>query len=248
MLKQPCVRISGAGALLIGLLVLAGEARAQLRIMPLGDSITAGVGYPGNVGGYRVHLWGHFQEDGLDAIFVGSQHNGPPELGSQDHEGHSGWRIDMIDANIEGWLDTYQPDIILLHIGTNDCIQNYQFDTIGDRLSALIDKITDRSPDAVLVVALITPLTNPTYDQRVQDYNALIPDLVAEKVAEGRMVTLVDMYDAGVTLTGDGIHPNQGGYDTMADVWYHMLLALLRVEPRFPGPPQPVNGYLRSPG
>jgi lysophospholipase L1-like esterase len=226
MLKRQAFRISGAGVLLIGLMALTGEAQAQLRIMPLGDSITYGTGYPG-YGGYRVHLWAHFQEDGLDAVFVGSQQNGPPELGSKDHEGHPGWRIDQIDANIEGWLDTYQPDIILLHIGTNDCIQNYHLDTIGDRLSGLIDKITDRSPDAVLVVALITPMANPTYDQRAQDFNALIPDIVAEKVADGRMVTLVDMYNAGVTLTSDGVHPDQPGYDTMADVWYDMLQALL---------------------
>jgi lysophospholipase L1-like esterase len=199
-----------------------GEARSQIQIMPLGDSITDGYNVPG---GYRINLWGDFQAVGLDAVFVGSLSNGPPELGSQNHEGHNGWRIDQIASQIDGWLDTYQPDLILLHIGTNDILQDHSRDTMVDRLSALIDQITDDLPGSILTVAMITPLDDPVRNEWVVEYNQLIPDLVAQKAAEGRFVILVDMYDAGVTLA-DGVHPTRDGYDAMAEVWFEAILSL----------------------
>jgi len=87
-------------------------------------------------------------ERGYKVDFVGSQSNGPASLGDHDHEGHPGWRIDQIDANIVGWLNTYQPHTVLLHIGTNDIGQNYDVPGAPARLSALIDHITATAPAA----------------------------------------------------------------------------------------------------
>ncbi|MEU6786758.1 hypothetical protein ABZ912_46835 [Nonomuraea angiospora] len=88
--------------------------------------------------------------------FVGSQFNGPGSLGDHDHEGHPGWRIDQIDANITGWLRTYTPRTVLLHIGTNDVLQNYNLVGAPQRLSTLIDHITTAVPDEDVFVATIT--------------------------------------------------------------------------------------------
>jgi len=49
----------------------------------------------------------------------------------------------MIHENIEEWLDRIEdPDIILLHIGTNDFGQNYQIENVINRYDALISEIT----------------------------------------------------------------------------------------------------------
>src|SRR5690606_20101241 len=85
------------------------ESNGGVRIMPLGDSITDGLTVPG---GYRIDLWQKLVADGYTIDFVGSQSNGPASLGDRDHEGHSGWRIDQIDANIVGWLQRYTPRTI----------------------------------------------------------------------------------------------------------------------------------------
>ena len=225
-MRRTLRRLAAAGfglALAAGLtLATAGPAQAEtnggVRVMPLGDSITDGYNVPG---GYRINLWQQLAAGGHTVDFVGSGFNGPASLGDHDHEGHSGWRIDQIDANIVGWLQAYTPRTILLHIGTNDMNQNYDVANAPARLSALIDKIRATAPSVELFVAQITPETNATLEARVQAYNAALPGIVAGK---GPLTHLVDMHSANTTADlADGVHPNATGYDKMAARWFSAL-------------------------
>jgi len=194
------------------------ESNGGVRVMPLGDSITDGFNVPG---GYRINLWQRLAAGGYTVDFVGSGFNGPDTLGDHDHEGHSGWRIDQIDANIVGWLQTYTPRTVLLHIGTNDINQNFDVAHAPDRLSALIDKIRATAANVELFVAQITPEADPVLESRVTAYNAALPDIVAQK---GPMTHLVDMHSAITTADlADGVHPNATGYDKMGERWYAAL-------------------------
>jgi lysophospholipase L1-like esterase len=190
-----------------------------LTVMPLGDSITDGLN---GTGGYRSDLFGLFTVDGRYADFVGSQVSGPAQLRDQDHEGHPGWRIDQLDAQIAGWMATYRPDAVLLHIGTNDVIQNYSLGQAPARLSALIDHLTAADPGVDVEVATIVPFADPAQDAAARAYNAAIPGIVAAQAAAGRHVRLVDLHAAiGVAdLSPDGVHPSNGGYSKMAARWY----------------------------
>jgi len=210
-----------ATSALLGVGPAAAESNGGVRIMPLGDSITDGVQTPG---GYRIGLWQRFVAGGYREDFVGSLSNGPAALGDHDHEGHSGWRIDQIDANIVSWLRNTTPHTVLLHIGTNDILQNVDVANAPNRLSGLIDHITATAPTAEVFVATIIPLANSGQEQAVQRYNAAIPGIVQGKVAAGKHVHLVDMHSA---LTAadlvDGVHPTAAGYDKMATVWFTAL-------------------------
>ena len=201
--------------------VASAESNGGVRVMPLGDSITDGAQVPG---GYRIGLWQRFTSNGFRVDFVGTLFNGPASLGDHDHEGHSGWRIDQIDANIVGWLQNTTPHTVLLHIGTNDVLQNFNVSGAPGRLSTLIDHITNTVPSAEVFVAEITPLANSSQDAAVRTFNAAIPGIVQSKVNAGKHVHLVDMHSALTTadLT-DGIHPNAGGYDKMAATWFTAL-------------------------
>jgi lysophospholipase L1-like esterase len=200
----------------------ARQARqAGVKVMPLGDSITDGYNVPG---GYRVDLWQKFLSGGYAVDFVGSSRNGPSSLGDQDHEGHSGWTIGQIDENITGWLGTYSPHTILLHIGTNDV---YGDDPAGApaRLTTLVDRITGLSPDAELFVATIIPLGWD--DANLTALNSAIPGIVQNAASAGKKVHLVDMFSAlNAGDLADGVHPNAGGYSKMATVWYDALLTV----------------------
>ena len=198
--------------------VASAESNGGVRVMPLGDSITEGTQVPG---GYRIGLWQRLAAGGHLTDFVGSLSNGPAELGDHDHEGHSGWRIDQLDANITGWIAQSDPHTVLLHIGTNDIGQNYDVANAPARLSALIDKIRADAPQVQLFVAQIIPTANAANEQTTQAFNAALPGIVAQK---GPLTHLVDMHSAITTADlADGLHPNAAGYDKMAARWYAAL-------------------------
>src|SRR3954451_24502142 len=150
-----------AGALIgIGTAAYA-ESHGGVRVMPLGDSITDGITVPG---AYRTGLWQRFVNDGYKVDFVGSLSNGPATLGDHDHEGHSGWRIDQIDASIVAWLRSSSPHTVLLHIGTNDMNQNFGIASAPARLSVLVDHILANAPSVELFVAQIIPARDATVE------------------------------------------------------------------------------------
>ncbi|MEU4476144.1 cellulose binding domain-containing protein [Micromonospora sp. NPDC023888] len=206
-----------AAAVPIATTPASAESNGGVRVMPLGDSITDGFNVPG---GYRIELWQRFTAGGYRIDFVGSQFNGPASLGDHDHQGHSGWTIAQIDANVVTWLRATNPRTVLLHIGTNDMYG----DTSGapGRLAALVDRITNTAPNADVFVATIIPKSGA--DNQVRGYNAAIPGIVQTRAAAGKRVHLVDMYRA-LTLSdlADGVHPNATGYRKMAVAWYDAL-------------------------
>jgi lysophospholipase L1-like esterase len=188
----------------------------RLRIMPVGDSITYGMINP-NYGGYR-HLLGRLlTADGYPFDFVGSQQSGADVIPSSNHEGHPGWTIPEIKYGIDAkhWLETNQPDLILLHIGTNDINRG---DAAGApaNLSALLDVILARSPDTRIIVAqIIHPQTG--LDRDFLAFDEAIPGIAASK---GPRISVVDMQNILTPRDyANSLHPNDKGYDKMAHAW-----------------------------
>lgn len=202
-------------------------AQGGTKIMPLGDSITFGE-RSSSGGGYRLPLWEEIAAAHLHVTFVGSRNSGPAALPDTANEGHPGWRIDQISTHVVAWLEKYQPQIILLQIGTNDIIQNYHVSTAPQRLLSLLTLITATLPAATVFVAEVTPLGTPRLNAEIIAYNSSIPELVSSLRAEGKHVRYVDMYDA-VPRSDilDHIHPDDQGYNLMAAVWYKALQPLL---------------------
>jgi lysophospholipase L1-like esterase len=201
-------------------LLPAAYAQAPLKIMPLGDSITAG----DRNGGYRRLLYELLSQDGISFEFVGSLKSG--DVPDAHHEGHSGWRIDQIEDGIaRGWLETYKPDLVLLHIGTNDVWQ-HKSASASVRLSQLIDDILSRSPTTQIIVAQILPMTNDANSEaEVMKYSAAIPDILTSKTSPVCMVNMHESFSAGDLV--HGVHPNKSGYDKMARIWEPAIRAMV---------------------
>ncbi|MFG2044699.1 AbfB domain-containing protein [Dactylosporangium sp. NPDC048998] len=224
--RRPLAATATVVAALLGtLFVVSAPAHAEsnggVRILPLGDSITDGFNVPG---GYRINLWRALADAGHPVDFVGSQFNGPADLPDHDHEGHPGWRIDQVDANAAGWVATTAPRSVLVHLGTNDVVQNYDLAGAPARLSALIDHVRAAAPAADVFVASIIPLSDPAREANANAFNATIPGIVAGK---GARVHFVDMHAAlGTGDLADGVHPTRAGYDKMAARWAAALAAV----------------------
>ncbi len=197
----------------------------SVRIMPLGDSITLGT----TAGGYRAPLYTGLTNLGYRVDFVGTQTgNGAGSLPDSDHEGHSGFRISQIDAALGGYLNAVaDPDVILLHIGTNDA-NDGDFANAINRLDALITKIATNRPYAHIIVTSLLPRTEPAINTSITNlFNPSVPDIVTAQAALGRRVTFLDMHAYLTTNDlADIAHPNQTGYNKMADAW---LPAITRV-------------------
>lgn len=194
----------------------SAAAPAPLRLMPLGNSITWGIGSPsGN--SYRGFLWNKLAAQGHALDFVGSGRNGP--MSDPDNEGHSGWRIDQIASIADSVLGQYRPNVITLEIGTNDLNGNYQVPTAPDRMSALIDQILRAAPDATVLVGTVIVSTSPTEEAYRPEFNQKLTQIVQSKAAAGKHVRLVDMGALTAADLSDALHPNDNGFSKMADAF-----------------------------
>lgn len=249
--------------------------RRELRLMPLGDSITRGSGY----GNYRRALQALLAQAHRSYQFVGtsteqsfSYHGQDPEQNftpyQPDHEGYGSIRIDQVAGN-SPWTDdggvVYpglsqilahdRPDVILLMLGTNDVLQNYDppgepgydgqhgfaADAAG-RLDILLNRLFQWRQSLTVVVAAIPPLQDPAKDALARAYNAWLPRIVTAHRHLHQNISFVSMHRSLTLsqLSPDGIHPRTVGYDQMARVWDQALTG--RPAPPLPRLPPPAAG------
>lgn len=222
------------GILLAAFLAVSFVAQADvIKIMPLGDSLTAG-GY--NIdkvwhvdGGYREHLWNMVKDAGKEIDFVGRLSHG--SFPDTNHEGYSGWKIHEVAAISEEALKLNQPDVILLIIGGNDLFRDYEVNSAPLRLREMVDNILRRvSPKVKLFVGSTLITSSRTFTNRVKKYNKRIAEEVRDLQKYYANLYWVDMYkesqikNSSEDLT-DGVHPTYSGYRKMASVWYRALNA-----------------------
>jgi lysophospholipase L1-like esterase len=231
------------------------------KIMPFGDSITDGYNQNNDApGGYRVELFKRARADGKNITFVGSGWSGPDTVDGvafpHNHEGHIGWTIYPLGSRQgvstclqtgAGCLNTnsvmleYKPDIVLLMIGTNDCIDTkdiVQMPAVATRLGTLIDIIYNQLPNVLIVVAQPIPSRgnasqgdDAALPDRLKAYGDAIPDVVKARKDNGKNIMIVDMYTPfnanRASLIEDEWHPNLAGYALLGDQWYSILKLLL---------------------
>ncbi|GID91217.1 SGNH hydrolase [Amorphoplanes digitatis] len=222
-----------AAALVVTVAPVA-HAAATVRIMALGDSITAGPGC------WRAKLWNSLQTGGYTGVdFVGTQSDGggcnPGYSYDFDHEGHGGFSATGIAANdqLPPWLAAARPDVVLMHLGTNDMWGGYI--PLQDKLSAftkLIGQMRAQNSAMKIIVAQIIPMSASacaTCPADVMALNNALPSWAAGLTTAQSPIVLADLwtgYDA-VADNADGVHPNDTGFRKMAAAWYPVLARVL---------------------
>lgn len=202
------------------------------KVMPLGDSITEAFGY-------RLKLWNKLSEHDISIDYVGSQSDPHPDLPDTDHEGHGGWNIKNISQEVNGWLSTYNPDIILLMIGTNDLAwwTTKNGEEVAEAHADLVDQILANSSNGTeLVVASIPPQSSKIIEpnnvdraQLVKDFNTAMQKKMQQRIDNGKPIHFVDMYaKLSVDQLKDGIHPTDAGYEIIAQAWFETLQNMLK--------------------
>jgi len=200
--------------------------------MFMGDSLTSGFGDTNTalMAGYRGPLMKTLAARlGFTPQFVGSNTVNSPANGWC---GVSGLTVAELLATpyATDQVRQYTPDIIFLHIGTNDCTQLSSltpgYPTLVQSrasLTALLDVIRAGSPNCEVYIARI--IDNSTAHTQVVNYNAaaIDTDVVARSDYASGLIKIVDIYaDVGLYSTStyaDGSHLNTTGYALEAAGW-----------------------------
>ena len=209
-------------------------AQAPVRIMPLGDSITAGPGC------WRAYLWNQLQTAGYSNIdFVGGVNDGggcnPGFSYDRDHEGHSGFSITGIaDGNqLPPWLSAANPSVIVMHLGTNDMWGGWiPLQTKITALTKLIGQMRAHNPGMRIVLSQIIPMSPAgctTCASDVVAFNNAIPSLVASLQSAQSPIYIVDQWTGFdlATDTYDAVHPVTSGFIKMANRFFPVVAQAL---------------------
>jgi|GEM_PF-552227 len=209
--------VGGAG---LALTSTSASAAPTVRVMPLGDSITWGVGSP-TTSSYRRPLANLLAgQSRYNVSFVGSQASG--SLSDLSNEGHSGYTIDQIRAGIDGWMAGARPDVVLLHIGINDLNRGIDVPNAPNRLTALVDQIFANKPGVTLIVMGLIP-TTPGLETQTSTFNSRLRALEGSQQQAGKKFRYVEPPALTSAQLPDRLHPNDAGYERMAQAFHGPL-------------------------
>jgi len=227
-----------------------------ISIIAIGDSLTqgdgddTGRGYPGRVLEMITSIrpgssLTNFGQSGWssDALI-----NGDQGLPSQ---------LTRAKAEVKAATDQGRGSVVFVWIGSNDLWYLYEYgwglDAVAEsadlqRFSANLDTILSelRIAGAQVIIALLddqskrpvairgeafTSITKDELGQmsvQVQHYN----EVISQKAEQYGALT-VDFYSTDIftnpaTLYDDGNHPNQAGYDIIAQMWFEVLSSILK--------------------
>lgn len=195
-----------------------------MRVMFVGDSITAGKGYC-----FRYHLWKRLQAAGYDAArvdFVGDSRNQPYHGPfDEDHEGYGGATADKVVETAAPGIAQHRPDIAVIHLGTNDFItQKDPAAVMAADVEKVIGRLRAANPKVTVLLAQI-PFVS-------REYREAIAALAARLDSPGSPVRAVDLATGWGMKPGedtvDYVHPNLNGALKIADRLYAALEPELR--------------------
>lgn len=210
-------------------------ATHPLRVLCVGDSITQGGKRDREEYTYRYPLQQMLREAGIAFDFVGSQHLGLhgdavwPELApgvpfDMDHDGYYGNKTAAVVGKvIAAWKDdTPAPDVVLVHLGTNDQGNLPHEETVQKPLREFVAFLRGKNP----AVAIYLGHLNFNDSKGANAIRPLVEQLATELNTPASPVVTVHHYrgwnekpDTPETDTFDWAHPNPRGQRKMAEAW-----------------------------
>lgn len=194
----------------------------------LGDSITVGTGSESGFG-YRGFLQ---QKLGVTStLFKGSKSTTITDPSIKNispfHEGIGGNNTTQMLSRLPGILSTYmngsQEKAMIIHAGTNDIFQDVPIQDMVDNVVSMLDLINAYDSQIYIYVCLIIPVTYQNDDPDITTFNSLLSSELS--TYEKDNLTVVDLNNAFKAnpnweddyLPVDGTHPNDAGYQVMAN-------------------------------
>ncbi|KAH7171375.1 SGNH hydrolase-type esterase domain-containing protein [Dactylonectria macrodidyma] len=201
---------------------VAAQAVSSFRILPLGDSITKGSGSSDN-NGYRKFLRDKLVANGSDSSIsvdmVGSLKHG--SMPDNDHEGHSGEYLREIGQYWELSIRA-RPNVVLIHAGTNNMDKEVELNNSLTLMENMIYGIMDEAPEAVIFVAPIIWANDTRMQANTDKFNEELNATIQEMQDDELRILQVPI-DIGLSDLSDRKHPNNKGYQKMANAWFDAI-------------------------
>jgi acyl-CoA thioesterase-1 len=186
-----CVKLAAAAALIAASPVQADD---MLKILALGDSLTAGYGLSDSES-YPVKLQAALKAKGIEAQVINGGVSGDTSAGGLA-------RLD--------WALADDPDIVIVELGANDGLRGLDPARTQENLDAVLKRLTGEERAVLLTGMLAPPNMGSDYGNA---FKSIYPALAAKYG-----VRLYPFFLEGVAADpalnqADGIHPTGAGID-----------------------------------
>jgi acyl-CoA thioesterase I len=172
----------------------AGDALKPIKLVVLGDSLSAGLGLLGNEA-FPAKLQKALKDKGIDVDMTNAGVSGDTSSGGRD-------RLD--------WSVADGTEAVIVELGANDALRGMDPTITRAALTEIVTRLKARGIAVMLCGMLAPPNFGSDYAAK---FNAIYPDL-----AKQFGVTLYPFYLDGVAADAklnqaDGIHPTAAGVD-----------------------------------
>ncbi|HEY4204275.1 MAG TPA: arylesterase [Xanthobacteraceae bacterium] len=193
---------------LISSLPVVAQAGKPVKIVVLGDSLTAGLGLPAQ-STFPVKLQSSLKNKGIDTEINNAGVSGDTSSGGRD-------RLD--------WSVPDGTDAVILELGANDALRGIDPELTRGALDDILKRLKARNI-AVLLCGMLAP---PNYGaDYAAKFNAIYPEL-AKQYDVPLYPFFLDGVAADATLNqADGMHPTAQGVDVIVSRIQPSVEALL---------------------
>jgi acyl-CoA thioesterase I len=185
----------GLGVLL-ALTALTAQAAGPIRVVALGDSLTAGYGVLANEA-LPARLETALKARGLDVVIDNAGVSGDTAAGGLA-------RLD--------WSVPDGTEAVLLALGANDMLRGSDPAEMKAALDEILTRLEKRGIKVMLLGMLAAPNLGPDYRQR---YDAVFADLAGKHAVPWVPFLLQDVAGVQALNQPDGMHPNARGVEVM---------------------------------
>ena len=194
---------------IVALFVVIRPVSANVSLVVLGDSLSAGYGMAQSESWVGV-LQQRWAEKYPDITLINASISGDTTQGALNR--------------LAGVIERHQPDAVFVELGGNDGLRGFNPASISDNLVQIIMQLQQQDAK----VALSQVRIPPNYGQRYSDMFADIFPTVADK----HEVPLIPFFmeqiiENEALMQNDGIHPNREAQPLIADIMEPYLLELI---------------------
>lgn len=208
-------------------MTVSADSGAKIKIVALGDSITAGT--PGFCSPRECPPKGRGDERSQYAYWIMKQY---PDW-EVVNQGVNGERSDQILARLLADVLTLKPKAVIVLAGVNDLYQGKSIEAIEENLRQIYERAQEAGIRVLACSVIPYNFSTPDVKQKMADLNTWI-----RVYSQKRGNIFCDTYQAvddpaspgNLVSTPDGLHPDQNGYHAMGDAIASCLHSMMETK------------------